>query len=291
MALILVGSVAGAPGATTASLALAAVWPAPQPVMVVEADCSGGDLVSRLDLDPRHGMPSLAAQCRHAPTRIDLAPHLQSVRVADRRIDVLASAVGAVEATASIGPSLAGGLLATPMDATVVADVGRLQLREEAGAAWPLLATADQVLLTSSGRPDALAHLAAMLRAVAKMAGERLRLLVVEDGPYDADEISSALSWPMVAMIPYDVHATGLLRRNGPSAFVRTRLGRVLGRLAQTMTATSTPVHGPAEAKPSLPTQPVPVIGRQYDARTTPTPAIVAATSMSESAPLMWRTR
>src|SRR6201990_669347 len=46
MALIAIASDKGAPGVTTAALALAAVWP--RPVLLAECDPAGGDLVYRL---------------------------------------------------------------------------------------------------------------------------------------------------------------------------------------------------------------------------------------------------
>ena len=46
MALIAVAADKGAPGVTTASVALAAVWP--RPVLLAECDPAGGDLVYRL---------------------------------------------------------------------------------------------------------------------------------------------------------------------------------------------------------------------------------------------------
>src|SRR5260370_41902593 len=64
MALIAIASDKGAPGVTTAALALAAVWP--RPVLLAECDPAGGDLVYRFPavggghLDPRRGALSLA---------------------------------------------------------------------------------------------------------------------------------------------------------------------------------------------------------------------------------------
>ena len=68
MALIAIASDKGAPGVTTAALALAAVWP--RPVLLAECDPAGGDLVYRFPalggghLDPRRGVLSLAVVAR-----------------------------------------------------------------------------------------------------------------------------------------------------------------------------------------------------------------------------------
>ncbi len=68
MALVAVAADKGAPGVTTASLALAAVWP--RPVLLAECDAAGGDLLYRLPaadggrLDPQRGLLSLAVAAR-----------------------------------------------------------------------------------------------------------------------------------------------------------------------------------------------------------------------------------
>src|SRR2546423_15418228 len=68
MALIAIASDKGAPGVTTAALALAAVRP--RPVLLAECDPAGGDPVYRFPavdgghLDPRRGVLSLAVVAR-----------------------------------------------------------------------------------------------------------------------------------------------------------------------------------------------------------------------------------
>ncbi|WP_163506567.1 hypothetical protein [Fodinicola acaciae] len=266
MPMIVIGSVSGAPGVTTSALALAATWP--QPVLVVEADASGGDLIVRLDLNPERGAASLAAQQRHFPANGTVAPHLQSVRVADRSIDVLAAPVGSAEAAASIAAVLAR-VPFRQLNTTVIVDIGRLGPPGPSTSAttWSLLSMADFALLVSSGRPDALAHVAAAYGVVKQAAGECLRLLVVEDGPYDADEINSAFHCPGITMIPHDVRSVGLLHRNGPQTVARTALGRVFQQLSKKLAGTS--VDGLRE----LPSCVAPV-----------SPPVA-------STPLMWRTR
>src|SRR6266700_3629649 len=68
MALVAIAADKGAPGVTTASLALATVWP--RPVLLAECDAAGGDLFYRLPaadggrLDPQRGLLSLAVAAR-----------------------------------------------------------------------------------------------------------------------------------------------------------------------------------------------------------------------------------
>ena len=62
MGLVVLAADKGAPGVTTAAVALAAVWP--RPVLLAECDQAGGDLVYRLPaeeggmLNPARGMLS-----------------------------------------------------------------------------------------------------------------------------------------------------------------------------------------------------------------------------------------
>jgi hypothetical protein len=68
MGLIVLAAGKGAPGVTTAAVAIAAVWP--RPVLLAECDQAGGDLVYRLPaedggvLNPARGLLSLAATAR-----------------------------------------------------------------------------------------------------------------------------------------------------------------------------------------------------------------------------------
>src|SRR5437763_13615057 len=90
MALIAIASDKGAPGVTTAALALAAVWP--RPVLLAECDQAGGGLVYRFPaaggghLDPRPGGLSLAVLARRGRPPQQTWEH---VRKPAGRVDVL----------------------------------------------------------------------------------------------------------------------------------------------------------------------------------------------------------
>ena len=83
MALIAVTADKGAPGVTTACVALAAVWP--RPVLLAEADPSGGDLIYRLpaagggQLDPGRGLLSLAVAVRRGLEPAQAWEHTQKL--------------------------------------------------------------------------------------------------------------------------------------------------------------------------------------------------------------------
>lgn len=99
MALIVLAADKGAPGVTTAAVAIAAVWP--RPVMLAECDPAGGDLVYRLPaedggmLNPARGLLSLAATARRGLRAEQVWEHTQRLVGG---LDVLAGLAGAEQA-------------------------------------------------------------------------------------------------------------------------------------------------------------------------------------------------
>src|SRR3984893_8051660 len=128
MALIAVAADKGAPGVTTASVALAAVWP--RPVLLAECDPAGGDTVYRLPgaggtrLDPRRGLLSLAVAARHGLQPDQVWEHTQKLHGG---LDVLAG-VTTAEQGAGLDAlwDVVGGLLSRIRQADVIADCGRI---------------------------------------------------------------------------------------------------------------------------------------------------------------------
>lgn len=94
--LVVVGSVKGAPGVTTACMALAVAWPAGWQPVVVEADPSGGDLAAGFSLAGEPGLVSLAAAARHAHHGAVLREHTQAL---PGGLPVVAAPVDAEQAT------------------------------------------------------------------------------------------------------------------------------------------------------------------------------------------------
>ena len=148
MALIAIASDKGAPGVTTAALALAAVWP--RPVLLAECDPAGGDLVYRFPavggghLDPRRGVLSLAVVARRGMQPQQVWEHVQKLHGG---LDVLA---GVTNAEQGAGLSLLWGpigkALASLPQADVIADCGRLGAD---GPLYDLLAEATTVVLVT----------------------------------------------------------------------------------------------------------------------------------------------
>ena len=150
MALIAIASDKGAPGVTTAALALAAVWP--RPVLLAECDPLVGDLVYRFPavaggghLDPAaRGVLSLAVVARRGMQPQQVWEHVQKLHGG---LDVLA---GVTNAEQGAGLSLLWGpigkALASLPQADVIADCGRLGAD---GPLYDLLAEATTVVLVT----------------------------------------------------------------------------------------------------------------------------------------------
>lgn len=137
----------GSPGVTTTATALAAVWPGER--VLLEADPSGGDLALRLR-SPEDGelavsptVTSLAADAREGVAAGALARYAQPTGLGFAVLIGPPTAEG-MEPVARLWPRVADAAQTWP--GTVIADVGRLQLRH---AASPLAAAATAVVLVT----------------------------------------------------------------------------------------------------------------------------------------------
>jgi hypothetical protein len=187
MALIAVASDKGAPGVTTAAVALAAVWP--RPVLLAECDPSGGDVLYRLPgadgnrLEPRRGVLSLAVAARKGMQPRQVWEHAQKLRGG---LDVLVG-VGSAEQGAGLDLlwGQLGGVLARVPQADVIADCGRLGVD---GPVYDLLAWASSIVLLSRATLEEVVRLrdraGAVVSAVAKRGRSSPRIDVVAVTPY-----------------------------------------------------------------------------------------------------------
>jgi MinD-like ATPase involved in chromosome partitioning or flagellar assembly len=175
MALIAIASDKGAPGVTTAALALAAVWP--RPVLLAECDPAGGDLAYRFpaatggQLDPRRGVLSLAVTARRGMQPNQVWEHVQKL---NGGLDVL---LGVTNAEQGAGLNLLWGQIGRALaglpQADVIADCGRLGAD---GPAYDLLAEAAAVVLVSRASVGDVIRLrdrAAVLAAAAESRNRR----------------------------------------------------------------------------------------------------------------------
>ncbi len=162
MSLILLGAGKGAPGVTTAAVALAAVWP--RRGVVAECDPSGADLALRLvnqegrPLAQDRGMLSLATAVGSNQAELALSDHVQT---AAGGLDVLVGPPSPRHAAAllPLWPAL-GVQLAGAVDCDVLADCGRLT---PPTVVQHLVSSARLLVLLARATPAGMAHLRPIL--------------------------------------------------------------------------------------------------------------------------------
>jgi MinD-like ATPase involved in chromosome partitioning or flagellar assembly len=223
MAVITIGSVAGSPGATSLTLALAAAWP--RRSLVVDADPDGGRLAARCDVPVRPGLTELAGAARtglsdpedvwrfaqHSPMSVDLV-------VAHPAAEQVASALRAAAAP------IADALLRLG-DTDVLVDVGRVRPGTPAGA---LLLAADRRIIVTGTRLDdtvALTHRLDLLDGFGDTD-----IVVGGAGEYSSSELAHVIGRPVLSSRPdrRSRRSTGRSRR---------REDRWIARLAHTLVA------------------------------------------------------
>ena len=214
MAVVALTSASGSPGVTTTALGLALQWP--RPVMLVEADPTGGSgLLAGYFRGTREydgGLIELALTASSLTDALaDVARPIEGTQVsfiAGTRAHNQASALRdlwtpLVEALAE--------LEATGQD--VIVDAGRLGLN---GSPVPLLDAADLALLLSRTTLPALSALRSWADAFRRppldwhQAGV---LLVAEGQPYSAREVASVVSLPVLASLPDDPESAAVFAR------------------------------------------------------------------------------
>jgi len=260
--LIALASVKASPGVTTTALALAALWPAPQR-LVIETDPSGGDLGAWLGLAPAPGLATLAAAIRRDASPGITWRHAQAVGGGVSTVVAPAGAGQAAACLATLAAPQAGTAWLDPgAEAVLIADCGRLDPRS---AAFAVAARAALTLLLVRPRVSELAHLAGRLPGLTR-AGLRPALLLAPvaagggtgEACYPPGEIAAALGVRVEASLPADPHAiASVIRGRGvlaPSR--RLPLAQAVSGLAAALAARLTP---PApSAVPDAPAHRVP---------------------------------
>lgn len=206
MTLIAVCSLAGAPGVTTAALALASTWPTAEPVCVVEADTSGGDIASWWRVPTWPGVVDLAAASRGGQDHEDTAlgaytqvlPGGMRVCVAPATAERIGSAIALL---AHHPKALSAA------DEVTVLDLGRLGPSSDSAR---LLAEADAVVVATTTEVCQLKRLRESL-VMLRASSARLGVAVVGASWRSNAEISEALGAPIWARLPRDRRAAAFL--------------------------------------------------------------------------------
>ena len=266
MALIAIASDKGAPGVTTAALALAAVWP--RPVLLAECDPAGGDLVYRFPavggghLDPRRGVLSLAVVARRGMQPQQVWEHVQKLHGG---LDVLA---GVTNAEQGAGLSLLWGpigkALASMPQADVIADCGRLGAD---GPLYDLLAEATTVVLVSKVHVADVIRLrdrATAFAAAAQSRGRRnfgVGVVVVADHKKfraslgEVQHVLGQANAPATVLggIAHDTKGADLLNGEWGGNLDRTMLIKTAREVARQLVQGLPPIGNPAEPGPAMP--------------------------------------
>ena len=185
-------SAKGSPGVTSSGLALAAVWP--RPVVLLEVDPSGTDLVYRC-------RSVAGGPFATSPNILGLASAVRGDRsvVVSEWTQKLANGVDLVAGVttptqgrglAGLWPAVAAAAMMSEVD--VIADLGRVELE---APTMPLLSGADLIIPITSGTFESLMHTRGLLKdLVGEPHGRTVPLLVgrartaVADGE-DVDEV------------------------------------------------------------------------------------------------------
>ncbi len=235
--LVAVLSFKGSPGVTTFSVALAARWPAPARIVLVEADPSGGDIATRFSLPPSPGLLSLAADVRSGNTEPGFPWH--HAQALPGGLPVIAAPPDADQTRAALlalAPTSMFGVLRMAAHApgnVVIVDCGRI---DHGSPAMNIVREADVLVLLTRAHADHLAHLARKLPAVGQWA-PRPVLLLVGDG-YSTAEVGRELGVPPLGRVPHDSLGAAVLCGRRP----RSRWSRggpshsALGRFAHKVT-------------------------------------------------------
>jgi len=264
MALIAIASDKGAPGVTTAALALAAVWP--RPVLLAECDPAGGDLVYRFPaadgghLDPRRGVLSLAVVARRGMQPQQVWEHTQKLHGG---LDVLA---GVTNAEQGAGLSLLWGpigkILAALPQADVIADCGRLGAD---GPLYDLLAEATTVVLVTKVHVADVIRLRDRAAAFAAAAASRGRrgfgvgvVVVADHRKFRAalGEVQQVLGQAnaratVLGGIAHDVKGADLLGGEWGGNLDRTLLIKTAREVAQHLLVGLPPIASPPAPRPT----------------------------------------
>jgi hypothetical protein len=232
-----------APGASTSVWALALSWP--RPLLVVDADPAGGDLAAgllpgRLAVD--RGLVSWASMTRRGTPAATAATMLAQVAAKLPERESVWFLPGFTTSTQGSSfneeswDRLAGALTRVDdvHDRDVLVDTGRIV--GERGN-WPLLRTADRVLVAV--RPSVRSVHAAqdVLQRLRLELGDlgKVSALVIGDGPYPANEVTTALGLPLAGHLAADPSTAAVLSDGaiaGPR-FGRSPLMRSAARVAQ----------------------------------------------------------
>jgi hypothetical protein len=240
MTLLSIFSLKGAPGVTTLACLLGAAWPAPGPVVVVEADPAGGDLAARFGLSVHCGWNSLVSSTRRSEEAPSVDPHLQELPgglpvLVGSRGDERRSADSPEGRVVQSGRSGASGARDVAGGLTVV-DLGRFAPGDGVTESW--LACSDAALLVVRGDASGAVHLRDRSARLADACHGRIGVVAVGAG-YTSHDMAAFAGITAVADIPFDPGAAEVASGAAGSArrLDRSLLWMSAARLAASVVA------------------------------------------------------
>lgn len=236
-----VGSVQGAPGATTLVMGLGAAWPAStgRARLVMEADPDGGVLAARFDeLRADRTIADAAVALRRD---VDVARLREVARSVWGGLPVVPAHPSAEQTTTVLvnAAERVAVALAAATDVDVIADVGRLTVRSPA---LPFAHRAVVTVLVSRTRFEDVACLSARVREL-RAAGVDPALVAVGSRPYEPEVVAEEAGLPLLATLPHDPGSAGVLtgEGSGDGRLRRSLLWRTIGELASQLQQFATP--------------------------------------------------
>ncbi|WP_137122971.1 hypothetical protein [Segeticoccus rhizosphaerae] len=236
MAVVTLTSASGSPGVTSSALGLALTWP--RPVVLVEADPTGGSgvLAGYFHGDVAHtgGLIDLPLAHRQGALAQALPASMLEIPGSSARLLPGVRGHGQARSLAGVWEPLCVALRGLERGGQdVIVDAGRLGL---VGAPEPLVRGGDLTLLTMRSSLPALAAArswAAQLRETFAAAGAlpRLGVLLVGQGqPYSSREVGRVLGLPVTSALPWAPEAAAVFSIGAwrPRRFEHTSLVRGL---------------------------------------------------------------
>jgi hypothetical protein len=237
MAVICLTSASGSPGVTTTAVALAFCWP--RPVLLVEADPTGGSGILAGFL--KGTTPYDAGLVELALSPLSAADALRDVvQPLSPNVSLVAGTRTHAQAAALRDVWEPLGVALDELEANgqdVIVDAGRLGL---SGSPQQLLDSADVTLLVTRATLPSISAARSWAETVRRPAGGWRHpglLLIGEGKPYSGTEVSKVLGMPVVADLPDDPAAAAVYHRgaNPPRHFETGPYFRALQAAAQSV--------------------------------------------------------
>lgn len=197
MTLIALTSAKHSPGVSTLAASLAALAAEDRPVVLVEADPSGGDIAARAGLRLEPGVATLAVAARRGMTDGLLDGHLQPLHSGARVLVAPVDPEHAMSALRALGARLAQAIASS--DAATFVDLGRWRGDHPA---VDVVHAADVVVLVITPTVEGVEHARWRIESL-HVDPARLVVVAVGERPYQAPEIAATLGVP-VASIAHD---------------------------------------------------------------------------------------